>query len=1152
MVGFPRISRIFVVTCACGAITHHACCQSVTWDGSVNDNFGTPPNWVGNMVPSGAVNGTIFFGAEGGGGNHIINNFNATLSDVFELNFDTADGSYVITGSGSAQIVNDGFIDNDSGFDQILGIDIIATGSRLRFDTDAGTLTLNGNVDLSHSGGVEFSFESLADGIINGNMTGAGGSIRMDRVGRTLFLNGNNTFTGPLNVLRGTVQLNGNLADTISVTLANNASAFFDLNDNDEVIGSLTGGGASGGNVTLGSATLTIQETGTTSYGGIISGTGGLTLNGPGTFSLTGNNTFTGPLTIFSGTLQLDGSIADTAAVTLANTASAVFDLNDDDETIGQLSGGGALGGNVDLGSAVLTINQDTATTYAGSISGSGAVVLNGSGTLNLAGLNTFTGPLSIDDGTLQLDGDIADTVFVAIADAPGAIFDLNGNDETIGSLAGGGASGGNITLGAGTLTVQETGTNTYSGTISGPGGLTLNGPGTLRLAGNSTFTGPLTILNGTLQLNGSINDATAVSIANSAGAVFDLNGSDETIGSLAGGGAFGGNVALGAATLTISEAGTTTYAGLISGTGGLTLNGAGTLTLTGNSTYTGLTDINAGELILNGAVGGSISVGNNAVISGAGTVGNDLTITTGGTLAPGNSIGTLTVLGNYVQQSGSLFNVELDGPTTTSDLLAVTGTATLHAGSQIVADITGESFISSGDLFPILNAAGGVTDLGAIISTTSVTLTFDLIVDPSFSNGDPVFSLLASRAPDTYSSVADTANNFTVGLSLDSLIPQATMAPASDIATLMAQLDTFDLTTINQVYRELTPASIQAADALAISRSTQFNRMLSNHLNNPRGRSALRSALTEPWMAGALASLDTDPRLMQQAIEIADDAARNARTNAIGLGGFLEGISQYDQLDTQPNLIGYIARTRGAHGGIDYRFDDNLLAGISLAYERAEVDFREGRGTLDIDSVRVGPYARFAGDRWSVSGSVSLGINTHESARSIPALGVTASSTFDSLDLTVQSEGRFTLLTRDVWSVAGVLAAQYMHVDFDSYNESGAGGANLSVPSRTADSLLTRIGIALNWQPMRDLDVDFSAGWEHEYFDNDDLTSSFLAGGAPFTIRTGNRVEDSIYYGVGANAQFAPQVSGSLRVEGDAASDGFTVAVIAGVGVTF
>jgi autotransporter-associated beta strand protein len=107
----------------------------------------------------------------------------------------------------------------------------------------------------------------------------------------------------------------------------------------------------------------------------------------------------------------------------------------------------------------------------------------------------------------------------------------------------------------------------------------------------------PLVRSSGTLQA-GSATAFSANSAFNVMGlSVLDLNGFYVSIGSLAG--VAGATVSLGAHTLTAGGSNTsTTYAGLITGTGGLTKVGSGTLTLSGTSTYTGPTNINAGVLV--------------------------------------------------------------------------------------------------------------------------------------------------------------------------------------------------------------------------------------------------------------------------------------------------------------------------------------------------------------------------------------------------------------------------------------------------------------------------------------------------------------------------------------------------------------------------
>src|SRR5439155_2512281 len=118
----------------------------------------------------------------------------------------------------------------------------------------------------------------------------------------------------------------------------------------------------------------------------------------------------------------------------------------------------------------------------------------------------------------------------------------------------------------------------------------------------SNNYAGSTTINLGTVQLGAAnaIPSTSAVSLANVAGVTLNLITFSDTIGSLAGGGTTGGNVILGSGTLTAGSDNTsTTFAGTISGTGGLTKAGAGTLTLTSAaSSYSGQTIINAGTLI--------------------------------------------------------------------------------------------------------------------------------------------------------------------------------------------------------------------------------------------------------------------------------------------------------------------------------------------------------------------------------------------------------------------------------------------------------------------------------------------------------------------------------------------------------------------------
>ncbi|MBZ0090878.1 MAG: filamentous hemagglutinin N-terminal domain-containing protein, partial [Sulfuricellaceae bacterium] len=159
---------------------------------------------------------------------------------------------------------------------------------------------------------------------------------------------------------------------------------------------------------------------------------------------------------------------------------------------------------NISLLGGTLTLNATGNATQSGTIQGSTAVVKDGAGTLTLSTANTYTGATSINEGTLQLGADnrIADTSALTVAS--GATFNLNGFDDTVGSIAGGGT----VTSGAAgavTLTAGGNGSTTlFSGTLqngSGTLALTKTGTGMLVLSGANTYTGVTTVSSGVVRV---------------------------------------------------------------------------------------------------------------------------------------------------------------------------------------------------------------------------------------------------------------------------------------------------------------------------------------------------------------------------------------------------------------------------------------------------------------------------------------------------------------------------------------------------------------------------------------------------------------------------------------------------------------------------
>jgi fibronectin-binding autotransporter adhesin len=541
-----------------------------------------------------------------------------------------------------------------------------------------------------------------------------------------LVLTGTNTYTGTTTINAGTVQLAGGLPLPVNsaVVLADVSGAVLELNGIFGIVGAISGGGANGGNLSLGANTLTTVVSADVTYDGVIRGTGGFTKAGANILTLTRTNTYTGTTYVAGGRLRVAGgtAISDLSIVELPASSPAIFDLNGSNETVAAIAGGSS----IVLGAGTLTCGNASDTTYSGIISGTGGLTKVSTGTLTLSGGSnntSFTGNTTIIGGTLRVTGGsaIRDNSAVVLANAAGVSFSLN-SSESVGSISGGGALGGNIVLGSSTLTCNQTVDQAFSGSISGNGGLTKAGVDMLTLDGVNTYTGTTRVNAGTLRVSGgnAIADVSPVVMNNAAGAVFDLNGTAEAVGSVSGGGPLGGDVTLGAGALTAGADNTATnFDGIISGVmGTVAKTGTGTLTLTRRSSYTGLTTINAGTLLVNAS-----NTSSNVLVTGTGTLGGTGAVGTvthnGGTIRPGTAsgIGVLTASSTVLSGASTpVVTIRISGYTagTTHDRLDLTtGGGTLNlsgAAGKLQLDLAGLTTIGT--------VVGAITYDGACMGT--------------------------------------------------------------------------------------------------------------------------------------------------------------------------------------------------------------------------------------------------------------------------------------------------------------------------------------------------------------------------------------------------------------------------------------------------
>jgi len=685
---------------------------------------------------------------------HITANTTVTLNNVVTPGYVTVNNStYTYTISGSGAIAGGASLTKSGSSTLTLSTANAYTGGT---KLSAGILSMGKAASLGTSGTIEFTGSStlqwgasvtndlssrikIDDGTTATIDTGANtvpfasaltlgpsGSGALTKAGSgTLTLSGNNTYTGATTLSAGILKLgaagalgNGTLntsgvtvggsaildlagfSPTAIVPLALNSSA--SSPDSGQLENS-TGSSTYGGTVSLGASTVVVGTTGTTLlFTNTITGNSkGLKKDGTGTLELTNSGTVTlAALAANRGTIQVDsGTTLNVTTITAGsgNSVGSGLTLNGGSVT----ASGAALFGTATSGSA------------------SGTLQINSGSTLTVPSLNK---------------GGSAGASVVFNANFNGGTLKANGNSATFFSGAN------NAKIQSGGLTVDDGGNAiTISQTLiedtgSTGGGLSKQGAGTLTLSGANTFTGGLTVNNGTVSFasdgsTGGTGYPLGVYPASTKANSVTLNGGgllDTATATIA----VNRGITLGASggTLDASANQTLTVNSIITGTGGLT-KGANTGTVilapsSGNNNYVGQTTISGGKLVVQSS---QTSTGNFTVADGA-----DLTVTVSGSsqLSPN----TLTL--------GTTTGATLEFSNDTSTSVAPINAGTISSGGTLTIKVNSGTF-TAGQTYPLITWTTGsaptvnlssMLALGVtahLVSTsTSLSLAVDSVLD--------------------------------------------------------------------------------------------------------------------------------------------------------------------------------------------------------------------------------------------------------------------------------------------------------------------------------------------------------------------------------------------------------------------------------------
>ena len=931
--------------------------------------------------------------------------------------------------------------------------------------TDSDLVTYSGTqsageVSITRNTGQAVEFRDTSTAGNAGIITNAGGAAR--------FLDASSAGTARL-TNNGETAFAGS-AGAAEADIVNNGSGQLTFD------GDATGGNArignSGfaafrGNASAGNASITNNQTGRIEFSGNADAGSNLLSNG-------GTVTFSG--TSSAGTRFIANNVGGSAAFT-ENATAAGADIGN--------SGALTFAGRSALADGTIINNAGGAVRFSSSASAAGGEIAN-------AGTLDFT-----DDATagtaIILTQTGGRTVFSANASGglaemrldDGAVVDISGlsnGGTSFGSLLG----TGQVLLGANRLTVGGNGLDTAVGGLAdggvagGSGGsLEKVGPGTLRLQGANSYTGATIVSAGVLQAANANAFAPLSAVTVAPGALFDIAGFDQTIGSLAG----GGTVDLAANTLNLGGNDTSTdFSGRFIGAGGIDKAGAGTFRLSGDSAIFGPSRVSAGILQVDGALALSpLTVGPGASLAGTGTAGPTL-VQAAGAVSPGPGIGTLAIAGDLALSPGAIYRLDNGGGS--ADSLLAAGVATID-GATLALTQTG--LYTPGASATILRADGGVAGTFGAVAEDYAFLT------PVLSYTPGAVSLGLSRNAVAFADVGETFNQRNAGAGLDGAPP----ANLAQRAVLSGNADD-----ARAAFDQLSGEVHASMRSTLIATSRQLERAMLD-----RGRAP---AIVEP---GPDAAFVTRP------------------------AGWARAYGARGTQDGDGNAAGATRDVSGVMGGVDATVDEFVRLGFAAAYGRNSIDVDQRASSADVDSLLVGLYGGGALGNASLSAGVSYGWHRIDTARSVsfPFFTDALAAEYDASSAAAFAEASY-LFQAGLLRLEPFAGLSHVVVETERFTENGGDAALSAERSRdqvTFASLGLRAGVPLSLGYAMPGEVHVRAAWNHAFGDTTPQTRFSFLGGLPFTTRGAPLAEDSLSIEAGLRLFLSDQLAFGLTYQG-------------------
>jgi hypothetical protein len=437
------------------------------------------------------------------------------------------------------------------------------------------------------------------------------------------------------------------------------------------------------------------------------------------------------------------------------------------------------------------------------------------------------------------------------------------------------------------------------------------------------------------------------------------------------------------------------------------------------------------------------------------------------------------------------------------------------------------EDYIASGTVFTLFNPddiEGNSWDLVSFSGYNTVTRSFE-----------------AGQEPGTVTITADYIAPAEGGSSVVQqrgvwLQEQSENLDATDLLVLLDQIGTVGQ--YQNAVGRLGPESV-ASGLQVVSDTNAFNayhEALSDmRTGNELGRPGPARRPLSQSSQSLLASQDEGDTIRSQYGYGSGPASGERRQEDDNMVAFVQGYYRTINLDNMSNVIGVNGNQWGVVAGVGGQLSQNSVLGLLVGYDDFTGDLNDNYGSVDVGTVRAGPFFGWADENWNVDLALTGGYNDWNGTRRNTALPGAPSYNWSTggWQMDFSSGLGYRIPLGGGVNLVPEGSFVYSFIQTDSYTEQGNKPGTLQVDTNDLNSVIGRVGASVEVISIAGLILEGRLGWQGNYSFGGDLETGVLGGGSPLPGTPDQVDRNNVYYGGQITWMPTWDVSLSFRYEG-------------------